>query len=376
MEKPSKQLHTISPLLEFTYTLLNYEPKLTRLKYLTSIFVYYFKFGFFEPFRLIERLLYRKKFAAVKFPRDPVFILGYYRSGTTHLQEVMLQDPQFGYINFYQCYFGAAFNLTEKIFKNLFQWILDLPFIAFRHPAHNIPFKFYLPGEEDVSMVASAFRFASNWGQLYPKRFREIFGKTVLFENCPPEVKDLFRNEMLDLFRRVTLANAGKPLLLKSPPQTARIRFILEMFPNAKFLFIRRNPHPVFKSNRKLWKTFKIHQLQDFSDAEADEEIFWSFDKILEAYEDQKKLLKPNQLFELSYEEYMKDPMGHMLRIYETLELPGYAAAEPRFRDYLAKKHGQNIDRYTYSEEDLRLVETRWAKWFKLWGYGRPGASG
>ncbi|MBS1962942.1 MAG: sulfotransferase [Bdellovibrionales bacterium] len=373
MEKPSKRLHTISPLFDFTYTLLNYEPKLTSAKYLTSILIYYIKFSFFEPFRIAERIFLGRKIRNAKLSRDPVFILGYYRSGTTHLQEVMLQDPQFGYLNFYQCYFCAAFNLTEKWFKNLFQWILDLPFIAFRHPAHNIPFKFYLPGEEDVSMVASGFRFASNWGQLYPRKFREIFGKTVFFDNCPPEEKDLFRREMMDLFRRVSLANDGKPLLLKSPPQTARIQFLLEMFPNAKFLFIRRNPHLVFKSNRKLWKTFKIHQLQDFSDAEADEEIFWSYEKCHEYYEEQKKLLRSDQLFELSYEEFMKDPMGHLGRIYSTLEIPGYAVAEPRFRDYLAKKHGQNIDRYKYTEEELKMVETRWAKWFKLWGYGRPG---
>lgn len=372
MEKSSKPLHSNRPLLDFTYTLLNYEPKLASGKYLASILIYYVKFGFFEPFRILERILLGRRIRAVRFPRDPVFILGYYRSGTTHLQEVFLQDDQFGYLNFYQCYFCAAFNLTEKFFKRPFQWILDLPFIAFRHPAHNIPFKFDLPGEEDVSMVASGFRFASNWGQLYPRKFREIFGKTVFFEDCPPEEKAIFREEMLDLLKRVTLAWGGKPLLLKSPPQTARIRFLLELFPDAKFVFIRRNPHAVFKSNRKLWKTFKIHQLQDFSDEEADEAIFWSFDRVLEAYEDQKKLLKPNQLCELAYEDFMRDPLGQMRRIYDRLELPGFAAAEPRFRDYLARKHGQNVDRYYYTEEELRRVETRWAKWFRLWGYGRP----
>lgn len=375
MEKSSKQLHTNRPLLDFTYTLLNYEPKLTSPKYLSSILIYYIKFGFFEPFRLLERLLYRKKFAAVKITRDPVFILGYYRSGTTHLQEVMLQDEQFGYMNFYQCYFSAAFNLTEKLFKRTFQWIMGSPIIDYHHPAHNIPFDFDMPGEEDVCMVASAFRFASNWGQLYPARFRKLFGETVFFENCRPEVKDVFRREMLDLIKRLTLAWKGRQLVLKSPPQTARIDFLLEMFPNAKFIFIRRNPFLVFKSNRKLWKTFKIHQLQDFSDEQADEEIFWSFDKILDAYEKQKKNLKSDQLVEVSYEEFMENPMGHMETIYSSLGLSGFESAAPRFRDYLSRKHGQNIDnRYRYTEEELGLIENRWARWLKLWGYSRPSS--
>ncbi len=367
-----KKLHRLIPVIDFTETLLKYEPD---FKYIGRILIYYIKFSVFEPFRLVERLWLGRKLREFQFSRDPVFILGYYRSGTTHLQEVLLQDPQFGYMNFFQCYFTNAFNLTERLFKKIFQAILRIRFIDFYHPAHNIPFDFEMPGEEDVALVASAFRLAPNWGQLYPKYFRYFFNKTVFFEDCIPEERELFKYEFLDLLKRVALACGNKPLLLKSPPQTARIPFLLECFPNAKFIYIRRNPHLVFKSNVKLWRTFKDQCLQSYTEKQAREEIFWSFDKCLDAYERDKALLGPNRLYELSYEDFMKDPMGKVRAIYQALELPGYTESESRFRSYLDRKHGQNVDRYVYAEEDLAEVERRWSKWLAQGGYTRPAVS-
>ena len=39
-----------------------------------------------------------------------------------------------------------------------------------------------------------------------------------------------------------------RPLVLKSPPHTARIRQLLEWFPEAKFVHIRRDPYRVIQS--------------------------------------------------------------------------------------------------------------------------------
>lgn len=41
-------------------------------------------------------------------PEPPIFILGHWRSGTTHLQYLLSQDPAFGVPNNYQCAFLAA----------------------------------------------------------------------------------------------------------------------------------------------------------------------------------------------------------------------------------------------------------------------------
>ena len=44
------------------------------------------------------------------------------------------------------------------------------------------------------------------------------------------------------LMRRLQLANPGRRLIIKSPPHTARIRTLLKLFPDARFVHISRNP--------------------------------------------------------------------------------------------------------------------------------------
>ena len=189
----------MNPLIDFTKLIrnCNVEPR-----YFFRAFRYYFKFAFFEPFRWYENIFYKEGYKYYDIPpeKEPVFILGYYRSGTTHLQEVLLQDNRFSYLNFFKCYFPTAFNSSEFIFFDLFNFIIQTT--GFIHPAHNIPFKFDLPAEEDVAMVASGSRLAANWGNVFPGHFKEFFNKTVFFETCTKEEREEFENELFFLFKR------------------------------------------------------------------------------------------------------------------------------------------------------------------------------
>ena len=61
---------------------------------------YYFKFGLttlvaaiFEIFNLWERLRWRRRLDALKIEKPPVFIVGFWRSGTTLLHNLFSCDP-------------------------------------------------------------------------------------------------------------------------------------------------------------------------------------------------------------------------------------------------------------------------------------------
>jgi omega-hydroxy-beta-dihydromenaquinone-9 sulfotransferase len=367
MRDPGPAPAPTSPVLDFTHLLLQHGPS---ARYLPRILVYYVKLLFFEPFRWLENLLVRRRPDGLRLREDPVFILGYYRSGTTHLQEVLLQDPRFGYLNFYQCYFQKGFLVTERFFKKTFGRIMTA--IRFRHPAHGVPFEFDLPGEEDVSLTASGFGNAACWGQLFPRSFRAFFSKFVLFEGCSEEERAIFERELQDLIGRVSVAHGGKRLLLKSPPHTARVAMLRRLYPGAKFIFIRRNPYLMYKSNQKLWRSFYGQCLQSFDDEQAREGILWSFDRILDRYEREKRLLAPGQLVEVAYEKFAADPLGVLRSIYQELGLGSFDDVQPRFQEYLARKHGTNVDRYRIDERDVRDVEAHWKRWLDAWGYSRP----
>ena len=70
-----------------------------------------------------------------------------------------------------------------------------------------------------------------------------------------------------------------KRIVLKSPPHTARIRVLLEMFPKAKFVHIVRDPYVIFPSTVNLWKRlYRDEGLQVPTYEGLEEHVFSSFD--------------------------------------------------------------------------------------------------
>ena len=50
------------------------------------------------PLQLLQRIVYFFKLRNVSFEgKEPVFILGHWRSGTTHIHYLMSKDPHFGF---------------------------------------------------------------------------------------------------------------------------------------------------------------------------------------------------------------------------------------------------------------------------------------
>ena len=54
------------------------------------------------PLRMVERLLHSRAIARERLRSPPVFIVGHWRSGTTHLHALMAADDQFGFVPSYQ----------------------------------------------------------------------------------------------------------------------------------------------------------------------------------------------------------------------------------------------------------------------------------
>ena len=347
---------------------LRYRPS---ARYSHRVVSYFLKLAVWEPFRYAERLVDRVRAEARVLPQDPVFILGYYRSGTTHLQELLMQDPSFGYMNFFQCFFSTAFNSTERWIKPIFERIIRAS--GFLHPAHQIPFSFELPGEEDVSLVSSGWRLAANWGQIFPQSFREIYAKTGLLEGISDEELAEFKATYHDLIWRVSKANGHKRLLLKSPPNTGRLALLAEMYPNAKFLFIRRDPYDVFASNKKLWNSFSQTWFEDVDAQTSREHILWSYERSHAAYERDKGLLAPGRLFEVSFEDFIRSPLDTAEAVYEALDLGDFHAVEGRFSDFIDRAHKSSAKPYSLSDQEVDAVNTGLGKWLIQWAYAFRG---
>src|SRR4051794_6570587 len=66
------------------------------------VFIYYLKFIIALPGASLQFLFYARKIKRTVISKDPVFILGHYRSGTTYLHKFMMNDERFGYLSNYE----------------------------------------------------------------------------------------------------------------------------------------------------------------------------------------------------------------------------------------------------------------------------------
>src|SRR5262249_35102668 len=66
----------------------------------------------------LESLRFRRAWKRIEVP-PPLFVLGHYRSGTTHLQNLIAVDDRFAYLNAYQANYPNTFLLTENLGSKL-----------------------------------------------------------------------------------------------------------------------------------------------------------------------------------------------------------------------------------------------------------------
>ena len=98
---------------------------------------------------------------------------------------------------------------------------------------------------------------------------------TIAFPNNPPndpEALDLdglpprelayWKRRFVGFLKRLTFRDPRR-LVLKSPTHSCRIPTLLELFPDAQFVHIVRNPYVVFPSTVNLWKSlYEVQGLQ------------------------------------------------------------------------------------------------------------------
>ena len=99
---------------------------------------------------------------------------------------------------------------------------------------------------------------------------------------------------------------------------------LLELFPEARFVHIVRDPSVVFPSTVNLWKSLYERQgLQKPNFHGLEEHVFATFSHLYERIDQGKPLVPAGHYHEMRYEDLVQDPVGVMERMYAVLGLGG-----------------------------------------------------
>ena len=174
--------------------------------------------------------------------------------------------------------------------------------------------------------------------------------------------------------RKLTLKH-GRMLVLKSPPHTARIRLLLEIFPEARFVHVHRHPYAVFQSTmhmlESIWPYWNIQTAGKHATPEARiDRVLSTYRLMYDAFFEQRHLIPAGHFFELSYEELERDPTGSLRGLYSALNLPGIEQQVVAMQDYLKASAGYPKNSHTPINDQMRQrVARAWETAFDEWGY-------
>jgi hypothetical protein len=225
-----------------------------------------------------------------------------------------------------------------------------------------------LPAEDEFALcVSTALSPYLSW--TFP-RSRDHYNKYLTFEGVAENEILRWKAAFLRFLKKLTW-KYSRPLILKSPPHTARIRLLLELFPQAKFVHIHRDPYTVYRSTLHTWTTgppFQCLQRPDFPDAE--DRIIAAYKVMYDAYFDQRGLIPAGHLCEIAFENLEHDPIGQVEAVYDALGLPDFDAVRSRMEDYLRSIEAYRKNQLPELTEPLRRRLAReWGRSFEEWGY-------
>jgi hypothetical protein len=310
----------------------------------------------------IEQAVYGRRIDATQV-EPPLFILGHYRSGTTHLHNLLALDHRFAYPNTYQAVYPHTFLTTERVVSPLASVLMTRT-----RPQDDMAMRLDLPAEDEFALC-NATGLSPYVGWLFPRR-GDFYARYLTFDSVAKELVTRWENALRRFVKKLTW-KYGRPLVLKSPPHTARIRLLLGVFPGAKFVHIYRNPYTVFRSERHTWKTgppLMCLQRPEFPDAE--DQIIANYRAMHDAYFGQRGLIPAGHLHELAFEELERDPIGQLEAVYDSLGLGALAAVRPRVEGYLASIAGYRKTAHAELSEPLRSrIAQEWRRSFEEWGY-------
>ena len=321
----------------------------------------------FAPGFFLQRILFSRKIRNIHLDdHPPIFILGLWRTGTTHLHYLMARDPQFGYLKNHQAF---TFNFSLLSLDRLNR-ILGI-FVPGRRPQDNVRLTLDDPAEEEQPLCTTTAR-SSIHSFFFPKN-RTYFQKYHLFEGISEEEKRRWKQDYLYLLKGIAFYSKKKDLLLKNPHNTGRVKELLELFPKAKFVFIHREPTKVFRSTRRLYNRMLSSQfLQHCSQKEIEQIILEDNARILGKYLSERELIPEGHLVEIAFDDLETAPLDTMESIYKSLELDGFTDALPHMKEYLdSVKHYRRNTYRPLPQALLQRIHTAWGFWFEEFGYSK-----
>ena len=294
----------------------------------------------------------------------PIFIIGHWRSGTTHLYNMLSKSDRFGYVTPFSTALPWDILLIGKIFAPILR--KSLPEGRY---IDNVKVESDSPQEDEIALANMTW--LSYYQAIYfPKKFDHYFWSGVFFDGVSDRQKKRWEKTLKYLYLKLSLDQKGKRLLIKNPAYTARVAQLRRIYPHAKFIHIHRNPYKVFVSMQNFYKKlFPQFALQNYDQIDIDAVVFKTYRRMMSVLKDDVAKIPSGHYIDIAFDDLQSDPLGQIKRIYTALNLEGFSDDGDIFQNYLDSIVDYKKNNFDISEPLKAKIDKEWAHEMRLWGY-------
>ena len=280
--------------------------------------------------------------------KNPTFVYGQLRSGTTKVQKLLAASGDFHYLPFWWTYNPSLLtgDRTESPQPRIDEADAYIHWFDRMSPEAKLGHRFqtYEPEEESLllehSLVSGVFI-----------AFNTMTSYLQWFATQNPIVAVKYLRDMLKYLQWQSGKN--KPWVLKSPLWVGLEPFILEVFPDANLIMTHRNPSQTVPSLLRLLDTFHA----PFSKKKPEYEVIkMGLVMGLEQHLKNRESRPDVKILDISYAEVTGPSAALSTKIYEFCGMPLCDAAVQNIRHWGAANPIHKLGAFKYDQTDYQLT--------------------
>lgn len=297
--------------------------------------------------------------------KEPIFIIGHARSGTTLAHRLMCADERFSAFKYYELLLPS---LVQKKAVHLVAWIdctllnrrLERRLEAWEErkfgPTQHIhKMGLSIPEEDDLmyfNSCASGF-----WATKLP--YMDALDFFHIDERPAAERRHMMKFYRSVVRRQLYINGDNKIHLSKNPTYCGRVETLIEAFPDARFVLLYRNPHETIPSLLKLLHVSWKHQ-GNLSPERIENSTRAMINLSFESYTHPLEVLDrhPNVPYAIiDYRELTSTPKSTIEKVYADLDIP-MTASYSQFLSTEQDKTRKHETTHTYSLAEFGLDDS------------------
>lgn len=284
----------------------------------------------------------------------PVIIVGPGRSGTTRMQRMLAADSRLQHLKAWEG-FNPAPHLGQADFGKAARRAEVETFLAHGQRlnpgaaiAHPMDADW---AEEEILLLHHSF--SAIWSLCFHRHY----------EGFLAEDRTAAYRYMADLMKLLSWSHGdeeGKPWVMKTPQYMLDLDVLMKVFPNAKLVFMHRDPLKTVASTMSLMWHFAVQNVDRPCRALIRDTWMDICEQMARRCMRSRETIDPAQQLDVYYEDVNRDWRAETRRIYDFIGMEFTSEAERSISDWMTRSENENRHgghRYSYEEFGARRDE-------------------